>query len=397
MENGFFFLILLALAIGWTLGYFSRPKQKKNKDQHLPSDGMKQRLQLFFDSYSDESIDRFIHSLEVTAETLSLHISIGKHFRTQGEVEKAILVHQNLMAHPEINSKASESIIYELAKDYKAAGLFDRAQALLQQLKASRQFSVKSLKLLLDIHEVEKDWLAALKEADRIDLKKHKDIALRVAQYYCEIADHNASKGLVREAILSYRQALSTFKDCYRAHYGLAVLAIKTQEYMHALQQLKLMITLSPAHISIVLPLLLKVTKATNSFEQHQHYLQRLMQETGQIPIMLAIVESMLEEGAQDKAASFLFDHLNQSPSLSGLSRLFKIDAFTQYSAEDILTLVSRVLDEISFEQDGFKCFSCGFTSSQLHWLCPSCKSWQSIKPVIEYESTFHKQDRENE
>jgi len=392
MENGFFFvLFLLALAIGWAFGYFSKPKHKKNLEQHLPSDGMKQRLQLFFDSYSDESIDRFIHSLEVTAETLSLHISIGKHFRTQGEVEKAILVHQNLMAHPEISSKASESIIYELAKDYKAAGLFDRAQALLQQLKGSKQFAVKSLKLLLDIHEIEKDWVAALDEGNRIDVKKHKDIALRVAQYYCELAEQYVSKGLFREAILSYRQALSTFKECYRAHYGLALIAVKNQEYADALQQLKLLISMSPAHIAVVLPLLLKVTKATNSFEQHQDYLQRLLQETGQIPVMLAIVESMLEEGVQDKAASFLFDHLNQSPSLSGLDRLFKIDALVQYSAEDILALVTRVLDEINLVQESYKCFSCGFTSSQLHWLCPSCKSWQSNKPVIEYETSFRK------
>ena len=392
MENGFFFvLFLLALAIGWVFGYFSKPKHKKSKEQHVPSDGMKQRLQLFFDSYSDESIDRFIHSLEVTTETLSLHISIGKHFRTQGEVEKSILVHQNLMAHPEISAKASESIIYELAKDYKAAGLFDRAQALLQQLKGSKQFAVKSLKLLLDIHEIEKDWVAALAEGNRIDVKKHKDIALRVAQYYCEVADQNAATGLFREAILSYRQALSTYKECYRAHYGLALIAVKNQEYADALQQLKLLISMSPAHIAVVLPLLMKVTKATHSFEQHQDYLQRLLQETGQIPVMLAIVESMMEEGIQDKAASFLFDHLNQSPSLSGLDRLFKIDALVQYSAEDILTLVTRVLDEINLVQESYKCFSCGFTSSQLHWLCPSCKSWQSIKPVIEYETSFRK------
>jgi lipopolysaccharide biosynthesis regulator YciM len=295
------------------------------------------------------------------------------------------------MAHPEISTKASENIIYELAKDYKAAGLFDRAQALLHQLKGSRQFSLKSLKLLLDIHEVEKDWQTALSETNSIDLKKHKDIALRVAQYCCEIADEHVSKGLIREAIQFYRQALSTYKECYRAHYGLAIIAVRNKEYTDALQQMKLLIMLSPAHISLVLPLLLDVTKATNSFEQHQHYLQRILHETGQIPVMLALVESMLEEGNPDKAASFLFDHLNQSPSLSGLDKLFKIDTLTQYSAEDILALVTRVLDEINLKHDGYKCISCGFTGSHLHWLCPSCKSWQSVKPVIEYESPSHK------
>lgn len=391
MENGFFFLIMLALAIGWLLGYRSAKTRNNNKQQHLPSEGMKQRLQLFFDSYSDEAIDRFINSLEVTAETLSLHISIGKHFRTQGEVEKAILVHQNLMAHPEISNRASESIIYELAKDYKAAGLLDRAQALLQQIKSSRQFGLKSLKLLLDIHEIEKDWAAALAEANRIDLKKNKDIALRVAQYYCELADKDASKGLFREAINGYRQALSIFKECYRAHYGLAVIAFRNKEYGETLQQLRMLVVLSPAHISLTLPLLLKVTRETNSFEQHQHYLQRLMNDTGQIPVMLALVDSMLEEGSREKASCFLFDHLNQSPSLIGLDKFFKIEALTEYSAEDILALVTRVLDEISLDKDAYMCTSCGFKAGQMHWLCPSCKSWQTIKPVIEYESSFQK------
>lgn len=390
MENGFFFLIILAIAIGWGLGYrFS--VTRKNYQPPIPSEGMKQRLQLFFDSYSDEAIDRFINSLEVTPETLSLHISIGKHFRTQGEVEKAILVHQNLMAHPEISNRATESIIYELAKDYKAAGLFDRSQALLQQIKSSKQFGLKSLKLLLDIHETEKDWTSALAEANRIDLKKNKDIASRVAQYHCELADQDAAKGLFREAMNGYRMALSTFKECYRAHFGLAIIAYRNKDYRETLQQLRLLILLSPAHISIALPFLLEVTKETNTFDQHQQYLQRLMHETGQIPVMLALVDSMLEEGSLDKASSFLFDHLNQSPSLSGLDKFFKMGALSEYAAEDILALVMRVLDEIHLEQEAYKCASCGFKASHLHWLCPSCKSWQSIKPVIEYESSFRK------
>jgi lipopolysaccharide biosynthesis regulator YciM len=391
MENYVFFSILIGLAAGWSLGYFYAFGRIKNIDSHQPSDSMKHRLQLFFDSYSDESIDRFIQSLDVTEETLSLHISIGKHFRTQGEVEKAILVHQNLMAHPEISSKASEVIIYELAKDYRVAGLFDRAQALLQQLKESRQFGLKSLRLLLEIHEIEKDWQSALSEAQSIDFRKHKDISMRVAQYLCEISEQSFSKGLYREAIQGYRQALNTSKECYRAHFGLAQIAFRNNEYAEALVQLKLLISLSPAHIMLTLPLFLEVTKSTDSYVQHQQYLLKLMNETGQIPVMLAIVESMLEEGNPDKASAFLFDHLNHSPSLSGLHKLFRIDVLSQYSAEDILALVGRVLDEINFEQDGFKCMSCGFSSSQLHWLCPSCRSWQSIKPVIEYESSFQK------
>tara|TARA_R110001592_G_scaffold175466_3_gene414656 strand:+ start:1451 stop:2647 length:1197 start_codon:yes stop_codon:yes gene_type:complete len=390
MDNGYIFLLVfLSLTLGWIFGFYSKSKKNQATNPLNLSGNMKHRLQLLFDSYSDESIDRFIQSLEVTSETLPLHLSIGKHFRAQGEVEKAILVHQNLMSHPELSSRASENIIFELAKDYKAAGLFDRAQALLHQLKSSKLFLVNSLKLLLDIHEAEKDWTAALNEASFIDLKKHKDIALRVAQYYCEIADKFLKEGLIRESIGSYKQALSVYKGCYRAHLGLAKNAFNKQEYTEVIQHLKWLIGIAPEQITLALPLLLRATKETNSFDSHQQYLFKLLGDTGQIPVMLAIVESMEEEGDIKKAVSFLFEYLQKVPSLAGLDRLFKLDPLKEYSSQDLIALMISVLDVIHLDGQEYKCGSCGYTGGQLHWLCPSCKSWQTIKPVIQYEAVL--------
>lgn len=392
MNNWLLLLVCLgSLSIGWALGFSYRRKMTVIDNQLSLSPDMKHRLQLLFDSYPDESIDRFIQSLEVTPETLSLHISIGKHFRTQGEVEKAILVHQNLMSHPELSSRASESIIYELAKDYKSAGLFDRAQALLHQLKGSKQFSVKSLKLLLDIHEAEKDWPTALNEASRVDLKKYKEIALRVAQYHCEIADKYSKEGLVTESASNFRQALIIYKGCYRAHLGLAKCAFNSGDYNASIYHLKLLIGIAPEQITLALPLLLDVTVKTNSFVSHQEYLNKLLADTGQVPVILAIIDSMREEGNIKKAASFLFKYLQDYPSLAILDRFFKLNVLSEYSPKDLIQLIVRVLDGLQLNEQEYKCSSCGFSVRQLHWLCPSCKGWQTIKPVIEYEVTFQK------
>jgi len=192
----FLFLVLL---IGWSLGFYAKSKLIKKEQTYESSPNIKHRLQLFFDSYSDESIDQFVYSLEVSPETFSTHISIGKHFRAQGEVEKAILIHQNLMSHPELPEQASESVIYELAKDYKKAGLLDRAESLLQQLSTSKQFGFKSVKLLLDVYEHERDWENAVSKGLELELKKYPDMAIRVAQYCCEIAETEQEKGRASE------------------------------------------------------------------------------------------------------------------------------------------------------------------------------------------------------
>lgn len=379
------------LLLGGMIGYQFANKKKITSKQPVLHGDMKHRLQLLFDSYSDDSIERFIQSLKVTSDTLQLHISIGKHFRTQGEVDKAILVHQNLMSHPELSSKASENIIYELAKDYKAAGLFDRAQALLHQLKESKQFSLKSLKLLLDMHEVEKDWSSALSLASKIDLKKHKDIALKVSQYYCELADLYLKEGLVRETLGAFKQALSIYKGCYRAHLGLAKFFYKNQDYAESIQHIKSIVVMSAEQIPSILPLLLDITKDTKTFQNHQQYLTKLLDDTGQVPVMLAIIDSMVAEGDAEKAAVFLYEHLKRSPSYTGLNCFFRLYSLSNYTPEDVVVLILSVLDMVKLESQDYRCGSCGFASLQLHWQCPGCKSWQTIKPVIEYETLSKK------
>jgi lipopolysaccharide biosynthesis regulator YciM len=386
METGLLWgFLFLALLIGWVLGYHSKYVAQDSRVERSTPENTKHRLQLLFDSYSDDTIDKFIHSLEVTPDTLSIHISIGKHFRKQGEVEQAILIHQNLMAHPELSASDSELIIFELAKDYKAAGLFDRAQSLLEQLCHSRQFGFKSLKLLLDIHEQEKDWPRAVDVGKLIDSKKHPEISIRLAQYYCELAEERLNLNVLREAFELYKKALAANKLCIRALLGLSKLEIERKEYSVAIKHLKQVAELMPENITIMLPLLMLCTQASGSYEQHQLYLKRLYQTTGQVPILVSVVESMIAQGEDSKAGEFLVDQVRTAPSLSVLNLLFKLNRSSKIIDDVVIASIGDTIEAVSNEKSYFLCGQCGFSGGQLHWQCPSCKSWQTIKPVFDY------------
>jgi len=304
-------------------------------------------------------------------------------------VEKAILIHQNLMAHPELSEVDSEATIYELAKDYQAAGLFDRAESLLEQLKYSKQFGFKSLKLLLSIYEHEKDWKNAVAKGQEIDLKRHPEIALRVAQYCCEIAEEELSSHFFREAESCFKRALVIHKACIRALLGLAELSIQQSKYIEAIQYLKQIAELSPENISIIFGPLLHCTVETESYPQHQEYLQRLLSETGQIPIMLAIVESMINEGDSQKASDFLTQKVKSFPSLAALDYLLNNENINHDFNKTMLEVFSRVVKQVNGEKDRYRCNHCGFATGQLQWMCPSCKGWQTIQPIVEYERRF--------
>lgn len=381
-------LCTLFFAGGWFVNELLRTSRfLSQKNEFNQTDEIKHRLQLLFDNYSDESIEAFIQKLEVSSSTLAMHISIGKQFRSQGEVEKAILVHQNVMTHPELSAKESELIIYELAKDYKAAGLFDRAESLLVQLKSSKLLAIKSVSLLLDIHEAEKDWQAALKEVAQVDFKKEPEIAMRVAHYYCELADKQQKEGFHEDVKVTYRKALSVNKECYRAILGLSKLALKESQFTQAISYLKEFISVAPEQASLALPMLLEATKGSESFQGHQQYLKQLLEQTGQITFVYAIVESMLAEDDIRKARYFLFTYLQDHPNLYVLNKLFSLKDDNQFSSCNLLELVKYVLAHHKLEKTEYKCSSCGFSCGSSHWHCPSCKTWQSIKPVIQYET----------
>ena len=390
MESGLLWLFLfLALAIGWGLGFYSRLKKKPENVAYSPPKNIKHRLQLLFDTYSDDSIDRFMHSLDVTPDTVGIHISIGRHFRSEGEVEKAILIHQNLMARPELSDNASEAVIYELAKDYKAAGLFDRAEALLEQLQGSKQFGFKSLKLLLDIYEHERDWQNALDKGLAIELKKHPDIASRVAQYCCEIAEQNLRNNDRYQARQCLKRALSIHHNCVRAYLTLARMDLDHQEYRSTIFYLKKVAELMPAYTVLILPMLLDCTIATQSFDRHQAYLDELFKSTRQVPVMMAIFESLMAEGEKQRAYNFLEAQIIQTPSLSALEAMLKpqVDR-PEGITSNVLGVITKVIEQVNKDQTKYQCSQCGFSGRQLHWMCPSCKSWQMIQPVVEYGKT---------
>ncbi len=388
MDTGLLWLFfLIALALGWGLGSFSRQrKDEAPAKAYVPASDMKHRLQLLFDTYNDEAIDQFIQGLEVKPETLPLHISIGKHFRTQGEVDKAILVHQNLMAHPELSDLDSEPIIYELAKDYRAAGLYDRAEALLMQLKGSREFGLRSRKLLLDIYEREQDWDDAVATAQQLELRKHPELSLRCAYHWCEIALAHHHKHNLVEARLALRKAIAADRSCVRAYLMFAEIEIKSGSFQEAIKQLKQVPQVAPEFTVLALPMLQTCSEETGTLDRYHPYLDRLFRETGQVQVRLAEIASLAANHAMNEAKELLEELLRLSPDLPSLKLWLE---FQPEAIQGLDQEVRDALESIIVQQfkarPAYQCGDCGFSGELMNWLCPSCRKWQSTKPRLDY------------
>ena len=67
---------------------------------------------------SKRAIEVFIQMLEVDSETVETHLALGNLFRRRGEVDRAIRIHQNIIARPTLNRNQRSLALYELGQDY---------------------------------------------------------------------------------------------------------------------------------------------------------------------------------------------------------------------------------------------------------------------------------------
>src|SRR5438270_6920669 len=159
-------LTVLFFALGWVAARIDI--------KHLLPDSRARPLSYFrglnflLTEQPDKAIESFIEVVKVDPQTIDLHFALGSLFRRQGEVDRAIRMHQNLLDRPDLPADKRTMASYELAQDFHRAGLLDRAENLFVKLDGT-PFEHSALGHLISIYETEKDWPKAIAAITRME------------------------------------------------------------------------------------------------------------------------------------------------------------------------------------------------------------------------------------
>ena len=151
-------------------------------------------LNLVLSRKTDEALELFVQMAKVDDDTLETHFALGHLFRRRGEMERAIRVHENLLARPNLNEAQRDQALFSLAEDYLGAGLFDRAEQLFSQLRDSTTLAELALEKLVSIYEREQEWEKAIEAHRKLEMLRGTKSS-QVAHYYCELAESARSAG----------------------------------------------------------------------------------------------------------------------------------------------------------------------------------------------------------
>ena len=96
---------LLLPAAAWS-GWWVANRNNSDKDPDIYNRLSREYvvgLNYLLNEQSDKAVDIFIKLLEVDSDTVETHLALGSLFRRRGEVDRAIRIHQNLIARPQLS------------------------------------------------------------------------------------------------------------------------------------------------------------------------------------------------------------------------------------------------------------------------------------------------------
>jgi lipopolysaccharide biosynthesis regulator YciM len=310
------------------------------------------------------------------------HLALGNLFRRRGEVDRAIRIHQNLIARPTLSKEHRAQALLELGQDYLRAGLLDRAEHLFQELADSKLHQDRALQNLLIIYERLKEWDKCLDVAARLDSLSGEGRYVERAQYYCELAERAYRSRDYALATQTAKRAQNKDRNCVRATMLLGQLDMERGDCKAAIRNFQQVGQQDPDYLSDVLPSIKACYDRLEDRKGLRSYLEKLLKQHSSVAVALMLTDLIQEQEGDTEAVAFITSFLQENPSLDGLERLLSFSLREAVPTGETLLTLRQLLSRLLQERPAYQCSKCGFNAKTMHWQCPGCHTWGSVKPV---------------
>jgi lipopolysaccharide assembly protein B len=364
-------------------------------------------LNFLLNEQQDKAIEAFIEVTKANPEAVELQFALGSLFRKRGEVDRAIHVHQNLSERGELSVEQRTTALIELAIDYQKSGLLDHTAKILSDLAAkgagSAAQQAQTLRLLLDVHVQEKNWLKAIDAASRLDAgapeeqgatklaqSKRRRYQKEIAHFYCELASESHQQDSIEQTDTYLDAALAADPACVRANLMRGEWLAKSGRHANAIAAWHKIEAQDPAFLGLAADRLLESYRALGDGQKGLSDLRGLQQHYPALDLLNAIFDATLASDGPQAAYELVKADLRNNPTLVGLDRLLEaqILAAPDERKHD-LQMLKELVHSHSSRLAVYLCKQCGFKAKQFYWQCPACGGWETFSPrrTAEYDT----------
>ena len=377
-----FLLLPVAFVTGWRLAN-RRNIHSKDHEKGVMNPDYLRGLNYVLDEQPDKAIEIFIRLIEADSETVETHLALGNLFRRRGEVDRAIRIHQNLIARPTLSDLNRAQALLELGMDYLKLGILDRAEGLFLELISMDMLSVQAYTYLLDIYQQEKDWEKAITAAKRLESFTSDKYGNIIAQFFCEQAEIELAVENIKMAKSHLARALNLDPGCVRASLIEGCCLMNSGDFRTAINSFKRVVKQDPDYIDEMIYYLRDCYEKVGKEDKFKDYLQELTGKHNKNKTLILLTDIIAKDNGDSSAITFISDKLLQKPTVQG------VDHFLNYVIKESegelrkhLSSIKELTEKLLQVRVVYLCNICGFKAKNIHWHCPGCKNWNTVKPV---------------
>jgi len=379
----FEFWWLLGIPVFFGLGWIAARvdiNQLLSESRTLPR-GYFKGLNFLLNEQPDKAIDAFIEIVKLDPETVELHFALGNLFRRRGETERAIRVHQNLLARPDLPVEHQGHALYELGQDYLKAGLLDRAEETFNKL-IDTPYSAQAGRALLEIYQREKEWERAISAAEILQATGAGGRQREIAQFYCELAADELVRTNTDAAMALLDKALAADRKSVRATMLIGDALRARGDIEGALETWRRVEHQSVPHTALVAQRLMDGYIAVGRPKEGINLLRAYLAEAPSIDLLEVVFKAVLDADGIDAANVLVSDELRRTPTLLGLDKFLEARMMSApQTVRPELAVVKTLVHGYTQKLARYQCSHCGFKARQFYWQCPGCSQWETYPP----------------
>jgi len=373
-------LFLLLAAAGWAMGRFGE-RDVEDAPPPLNIDYLK-GLNFLLNEQTDQALEHFLAMVRVDDKTIETHFALGSLFRRRGEVDRAIRIHQNIIARPDLAPEQRDQALFSLGKDYLAAGLLDRAENLFARLAEGSRYQVQALENLLGIYEQEREWQKAIDAGQKLEVLGGRSLALQIANYYCELAETAVTAGDFTTARQHVKKAQAGRPRTLRGALTRAHIARDTDDNKTALKLYHRIIDENTYLIAETLPEIVAIYTKENQLDELERALKALLDKHPEMSSLVAYTAIVNDLGGIAVIDDCVERYMLNEPTLAEFVDLQQLSEGDRGSHDSALAKVRHALSKLAGSTPRYQCQECGFSSQRLLWQCPSCREWETQRPA---------------
>jgi lipopolysaccharide biosynthesis regulator YciM len=323
----------------------------------------------------DRALQEMVQVARLRSESADVYMALGEMFRSKGEIGRAVRIHQNLLARPDLPKSMHLQAHIALAIDFQTGGLLDRALLQYQKALDIQSDHVEALEASMRIREQSSEWEMAEELLSRLERVRGESYGSHRAYLFAEVARQCCRQGEIEQAHGFAAKALDLDVSCAPARIVNVELALQEKDSTAAEAEIGGLWDHASEHFPLIIPLLLQHAEFYEL--QGREMLRKLAEQHQDPEVLLAWLEAVAEAlGAEEakklcQALAFVPDSLRASLRLQAIIGE-EGDAHTRFSRAWRKTAKN------------YTCDQCGVEVVEMRWQCPQCHSWGSLHPKSE-------------